>query len=209
MNKKYGVALMACVALLSACQEENWDGDNDGQNDDLSYWWADPNNNPIYLECLNSPSASSVRMIKAGNSIETGPKKTKVYHNYLNDYREHLRGAGCASSTFSTQWKREGSYRYKYVTEKYTSRFRFKILNENGFIFSAQEKQCFNNPQQSSNLVQRAIDCNFDRSNDVNGLTVSSSETYRCVTDGIGQNVSGRGGSYYGMLCSRPELVPY
>lgn len=196
MDIKWRITTIAFIVLLTGCQEENWDGDTDGKMDDLSFWWVD-SPDWVYLECLNNSDASPLRMRKSGNTIETGPHKTKVNHHYLNNYGWYLRVmSGCSQTKYSYEWKRSGYYEYKHVTETITSRFRFRIGDAIGYIFSEEEKKCFRDPQQSSNLVQRAYDCNTDKENDAYGLTETYTRTYTCYTVADTRP-----------HCSRPRLV--
>lgn len=182
MDKKLNLAVLTLAVLLSACQDESWVGQKDGKNNDLSYWWPNTGTEKVVVECLSVPG-KDVPMVR-GSSIETGPDKEKVFHNYLYNYLAHLASAGCREqSTVKTFWKSDlDGFEYKYVAVDGNTRYRFKIGSSTGFIFSQAEKACFNDSSQHPDLIQRAIDCNFDRQNDITGLHAKlETELYRCL----------------------------
>lgn len=182
MDKKLKIVALAFVVLLPACQYELWDGDQDGIKDDLSYWWPNAAEK-VVVECLSVPG-KDISMVR-GSFIETGPDKEKVFQNHRYNYLTALSVNGCVEKTsVKTFWKPDVDTRMesKYVAVEYKTRYRFKIGSSIGFIFSQAEKACFNDSSQHPDLIQRAIDCNFDRENDVVGLQHQfKTSIYQCL----------------------------
>ncbi len=201
--------IVICSVVAAGCQLDGEDRGGDGKKNDLVYWWASTDD--VQLECLSVPG-KNVRMTKSGQHIETGADNRSVYYNYVNDYLVKLDWAGCKKPTsvksfwsvpklfVDGKWIRRDpgpAREIKHLVVYSESRFRFKIGSTIGYIFSPAEHNCFSDTSQHPDLVQRAIDCNVNRDNDVSGLVYKQEpRIYECLGNGTGTAVNPQTGAY-------------